>query len=289
MPSARYRTFGKAINVVDELRVTSIVAKAAALTWGMATTILLSVYTAGLTAQTTSANFASTIKGVADMANKQVGVASGTSQYFMRFGWIGQDVGPFNTESDGRALLAVLMAPGSRLDGLVIDAAWAQYHLAHSCEAVLVGPVVQYQHLAFALSPYVDPALAYNISVALVALNADSTTGKLADKYFPQQDCPTASTFSALTPAMTTGMWIVVASMAGLACLLVSLPFINRKWDVDVFHATTSSKSINSISPAMLALAASQAAARPSTDGATHYPASPHRKGGSMGGEDYDD
>ncbi len=100
---------GKLINVVDELRVTSIVSKAVALTWGMLATILLSVYTAGalcsnrataqfsgraelevsstadylkapemlrtsagLTARTTSANFATSIQSVADLPNMQV-------------------------------------------------------------------------------------------------------------------------------------------------------------------------------------------------------------------------
>ncbi len=39
------------------------------------------------------------------------------------------------------------------------------------CTHVYAGSVVSYQHRAFALSPYMDQTLAYNMSIAIVDLN----------------------------------------------------------------------------------------------------------------------
>lgn len=47
----------------------------------------------------------------------------------------------------------------------------------------------RYRHTAFALSPYLDAALRYNLTVALVNLNSYGQQDALLDKYMGRQNC----------------------------------------------------------------------------------------------------
>ncbi|GAX78656.1 hypothetical protein CEUSTIGMA_g6094.t1 [Chlamydomonas eustigma] len=238
-----YRVFGKIFNVVDEMRVRALASKAVALAWGSANTILLSAYTAGLTATATSANFQSAgIVGPSSLPNTRVGTFSTQTHSFLRYGFLGIAITDDMEESSGQVLADALSNNTLNLNAIVADTAWLNYRLQNTCDIVIIGDVFQYVHNAFGYNKNLDPGFIYNSTVALsdLAVTFDYYT-TLTNKYMPGQNCAPAPNTIQLTLQDMEGMWILVAALIALAVVLTLLPKINRNWDVDKLHAGSGS------------------------------------------------
>jgi hypothetical protein len=240
-----YRTYGKILNVTDEMRVKSVPAKIIAITWGMTTMILSSIYTARLTSNAVMQNFASNINSVWDVSNLNVGTANDAVQQFMRYSFIGVGVGPYERQEDGITIYDSLFS--SNIDAIMIDTSWIRHHLQGSCsESIIVGDIVQYQNLAFALSRKLDPSFVYNMTVSILNLSAMAFILDRESEYFPKQS-PTCTKFiknPQLTLSNFAGMWVVVAGFIGLAFILLILPKIHKNLDVDMFSVRKKNSSL---------------------------------------------
>eukprot|EP00955_Chlamydomonas_euryale_P101587 365356-Chlamydomonas_euryale.AAC.4 len=228
---ANYRIFGKLFNAIDEPRVASIASQVIALAWGMLVLVTISTYTAGLTALLTSRQYSTQISSVADLPQFRVATWDAIIKSFLRYGFVPEGL-PWDTEEDGLRMLD--RAANREFDALVLDEPWLRYYTNTRCDLKIVGRTFQPVNNAVGFNVNLPDAFVAEYNKVLVALLEEGFYETLESAYIKESVCGKQSTSAAIKFEQLAGLWVIVAAMVAFALLLLVIPRVIPKLDVDL-------------------------------------------------------
>ncbi|PNH08131.1 Glutamate [NMDA] receptor subunit 1 [Tetrabaena socialis] len=236
MYEATYRMYGKLLNTVDEPRVTSLPAKIMVLGWGLTVLVTIATYTAGLTARLTAVTIKTKISGVADLPGYKVGTWDAIAKNFIKYG-VRPEPLPWNTEEDGLKMLE--MVATGELDALILDNPWLRYQLAGRCDITIVGRMFQYVNNAVGFNAGTPTAFIDQYNSALAQLIEDGMYETLELAYIRESSCGKVDPTTTIGFYNLLGVYVIMAACTVLGLLLMVLPRLSSRFDVDIKGGTS--------------------------------------------------
>ncbi|GFH06677.1 glutamate [NMDA] receptor subunit 1 [Haematococcus lacustris] len=243
MYEAFYRVFGKLWNVVSDLNVVSIISKIISLAWGVATIVLIANYTAALSGYLTAVKLDISITDVAQLK-------TGT-----------------NTDQDG--LDAMNKVRTGEWDAMLMDKPWLRYYTAQMCDVLVLDVVLTPLFMGWGLNANLPPQVLDAMNHELLAMQVEGVQEMLEAAWLPDATCDYRRT-GPIPFADMAGLWVILGASFGLSVLLLLLPHLSSKLDVDV--AVSRSASMVVARSVLSALSLRMGLSRPPSTTATQQP-----------------
>lgn len=134
-----------------------------------------------------------------------------------------------------------------KVDALVLDEPWLRYQTNQRCELRMVGRTFQYVNNAVGFNVNLPAAFTHEYDLVLLKLLEDGVYETLERTYIEESNCPTLEISTQITLEQMSGLWVVFCSLLGFSILLMLLPRIFPKMDVEVGRFTRSMSSFGSL------------------------------------------
>ncbi|KAJ9525369.1 hypothetical protein QJQ45_003223 [Haematococcus lacustris] len=267
MYEAFYRVFGKLWNVVSDLNVVSIISKIISLAWGVATIVLIANYTAALSGYLTAVKLDISITDVAQLKTGTAGTYLAAQDRMNKALDVNVSSFFWNTDQDG--LDAMNKVRTGEWDAMLMDKPWLRYYTAQMCDVLVLDVVLTPLFMGWGLNANLPPQVLDAMNHELLAMQVEGVQEMLEAAWLPDATCDYRRT-GPIPFADMAGLWVILGASFGLSVLLLLLPHISSKLDVDV--AVSRSASMVVARSVLSALSLRMGLSRPPSTTATQQP-----------------